>query len=306
MFWGKRSEAGTAEAEQPQGVPEVKKILMATDLSARSDRALDRAVQLSGEHGASLQILHIVDEDLPVSVQDKAAEVAQAEIRAALKKADPGDKSEAVITVMPGKADQDIIESANDADADLIIMGVHRNVPEGKPLVGTTVERVIRFGERPVLVAPSVVQGPCQKAMIAVDFSVFSRFAIRAALALAPCAEVYAVHAYHVPFQGFQHGRQARKDVADDHERRLAALIEEEMKAIIDVSASARRAADVKMIIRHGEVLSVLRAEADRLQPDLLVLGTHGRVGVANAMFGSIAESFLTDPFCDTLAVKAW
>ena len=38
---------------------------MATDLSARSDRALERAVMLTREHGAELTVAHIIDEELP-------------------------------------------------------------------------------------------------------------------------------------------------------------------------------------------------------------------------------------------------
>jgi len=48
----------------------MKKFLMATDLSARSDRAVERAVALARELGAKLKIVHVVDEDLPASLAD--------------------------------------------------------------------------------------------------------------------------------------------------------------------------------------------------------------------------------------------
>jgi len=53
----------------------MKRILMATDLSARSDRALQRAVMLAHEFAAQLKIVHVVDESLleAITLQQEAA-----------------------------------------------------------------------------------------------------------------------------------------------------------------------------------------------------------------------------------------
>ena len=47
------------------------KVLVATDLSARSDRAVERAVILAKQTGAALTILHVVDADLPSRITDR-------------------------------------------------------------------------------------------------------------------------------------------------------------------------------------------------------------------------------------------
>ena len=49
----------------------MKHILVATDLTARSDRAIERAFSLARETGAELTILHAVDDELPASVADQ-------------------------------------------------------------------------------------------------------------------------------------------------------------------------------------------------------------------------------------------
>ena len=59
-------------------------------------------------------------------------------------------------------------------------------------------------------------------------------------------------------------------------------------------------------VLAHGEVHQVLSREVERLKPDLLAMGTHGRTGIAHAFLGSIAEDLLGRPPCDALAVKAW
>jgi nucleotide-binding universal stress UspA family protein len=42
----------------------MKKLLLASDLSPRSEVALRRALRLAHEHGAAMAVIHIVDEDL--------------------------------------------------------------------------------------------------------------------------------------------------------------------------------------------------------------------------------------------------
>lgn len=282
-------------------------ILMATDLSARSDRALERAVSLAGQHSARLVILNIIDEDLPASVQDRVQDATLKEIQSSLDRVDGSKVLEPTIDAIAGKDYRDILDHADKIAADLIVMGIHRNEAGNKPVAGTTMERVIRKGRQPVLVVPSRTKGPYEKVAIAVDFSAFSRIAIRHALSLAPDAEFNAIHSYHVPFGGFQRGRETRNAYRDEHERTLNQMIEEEMETLIgSATTGARQAIPFNKIVKQGETQSVIRSEVDRLQPDLLVLGTHGRVGLTHALLGSIAESFLNNPPCDVLVVKAW
>ena len=53
----------------------MKKFLMATDLSARSERALERAVSLARNHCAKLTVVHVVDEALPASLAETLEKV---------------------------------------------------------------------------------------------------------------------------------------------------------------------------------------------------------------------------------------
>lgn len=285
----------------------VRSLLMATDLSARSDRALDRALQLAGRHGARLTILNVVDEDLPASARDRLRDAARNEIEACVAKIGRPEGVALSIEVAPGKDYRGILDVAERCDADLIVLGIHRNETGRTPIAGTTMERVIRNGSRPALVVADRVEGAYEKVMIGVDFSVFSRFAIRAGFAVAPDAEAHIVHAFQVPFEGFQPGRETRNALKSERESELAAMIGQEMDALIASSADVdRRETPPQTAVVHGEVHAVLRKEIERVKPDLLVLGTHGRVGIAHMVLGSVAEGFLNQPPCDVLTVKAW
>ena len=56
----------------------VKTILVATDSSSRSDRAVRRATLLAKELGASLSLVHVVDDDQPGRIVDAEREAAAA------------------------------------------------------------------------------------------------------------------------------------------------------------------------------------------------------------------------------------
>ena len=43
----------------------MKRLLIATDLSSRSELALARALRLTRQHGAELRVCHVVDDALP-------------------------------------------------------------------------------------------------------------------------------------------------------------------------------------------------------------------------------------------------
>ena len=83
----------------------------------------------------------------------------------------------------------------------------------------------------------------------------------------------------------------------------------------VDFSVYSRRAVEFVVrfvpggcfrLVQEGMVREVLQRQIGRQKPDLLVIGTHGRTGVAHAFLGSVAEELLREPPCDVLAVKAW
>ena len=279
-------------------------ILMATDLSARSDRALERAIGLAHARQAALTVLHVVDEDMPASLaaaQEAAAEQAIAELTEALA---AGDGPAVARKVVFGRAHADILATAETVGADLIVLGMHREDAFKDMFRGTTAERVIRSGNAPVLLVKNRANGPYRRVMVAVDFSVYSRRAVEFAVTFVPDGEFHLVHAYDVPFKGFLHGRNTRTEISKQHETQFQNMVEDEMATFLaSLEAKAPR---LERIMEQGPVREVIFYQVQRLKPDLLVIGTHGRTGVAHALLGSVAEDLLRAPPCDVLAVKAW
>jgi len=277
--------------------------LMATDLSARSDRAIERALILARDREAKLYVVHVVDEALPEAMalhQKAAAEDTIAKHIAGLQ---PGEEVAVSVESKFGKNGEAILQSAHELKADLVILGERDRAYERR-FRGTSCERILRMGDVPVLVVRDRPDRSYRRVAVAVDFSLHSRRALEVAVRLVPDAEVHLVHAYQVPFSGFMYGSDTRRQVKEQEQNRLENMVENEMGALCE--ALGVDAGKFHRVLRLGDVRQVVRQEVERIKPDLLALGTHGRTGIANALLGSVAEDVLRDPPCDVLAVKAW
>jgi nucleotide-binding universal stress UspA family protein len=76
---------------------------------------------------------------------------------------------------------------------------------------------------------------------------------------------------------------------------RLDDLLGDEARALLDVAAQTAQehGAQVRTMLREGNVVDEILATIDEEHADLVVLGTHGRKGIARFLEGSIAEGVL-------------
>lgn len=279
----------------------MKKILMATDLSARSDRALQRAVMLAHEFAAQLKILHVVDETLleAITLQHEAsARAAIAAQVAALPLAAGLSISQDVIR---GCDYCDISVRAAEYEAELVVLGIHRHKTR-ELLQGTTAERVVRYGTLTVLVVKDAPRGSYRRILVAADLSEHSHAAMALAAKMAPKGDVYLLHAAHRPFTAFL-GRETQNELIRGERARVSAVIEKLTQTLSsELGAAAPR---FEILLKEGDVRRVIRDQIAALRPDLLAVGTHGRTGLAHAIIGSVAEDLMADAPVDVLAVKA-
>jgi len=277
----------------------IRTILAATDLSARGDRALGRAMRLRRMFDARLTVLHVVEDELPEPIAGRRAEEARAVIEARLQALGSGDDLGATGMEIAFGTDYDsIIRRADELEAGLIVLGTHRESPWRDLFLGRTIERVLRQADQPILTVKAEPLADYGLVLVAVDFSVYSRRALDFALSLVPDGEFVILHAYDLPFTGSGPHPQTR------HPGLLEGEIREEMDALL--RAASADASRLRPEVRLGAPVPTVEAAVDEFRPDLLVVGTHGRTGVAHALLGSVAERLLRRSRCDVLAVRAW
>jgi len=115
------------------------RLMCATDLWARSDRALQKALWLAEVTDAQLLLLHVVDGELPLRIVGRKADLARSALEWRLR--DTAFKFQPAVSVRVGNPQQTIIRIARDWRADLVVLGAAR-VRVSDRIRGTTAERL--------------------------------------------------------------------------------------------------------------------------------------------------------------------
>ena len=192
----------------------MKKILCATDFSLRSELAVDRAAALARQFGADLLVLHAVDDDQPRPMIDHRCDEARAALVARVVGIRERGEIHASIEVRVGNAFTAILEAARAANAELIVMGAHRRRLLRDILAGTTIERVLRTGDHPVLMVNAAALVAYESVLVALDASDASARALRVAksLDLLDGTRVSIVHAFEPIYKGMMSMADLREE----------------------------------------------------------------------------------------------
>ena len=157
-------------------MPEIEKILYATDLSKNSAYAFQYAVDLAEKHNALIYILHIIEE-LPSSAKATLENYLSDEQRDRIlnmnvelretiidrlsvfcdnvQKGDPQCTFRvASIDVVEGHPVNEMLKKAEEEKCDMIVMGSHGKGLITHAILGSVAEKVIRRAKVPVMVIP--------------------------------------------------------------------------------------------------------------------------------------------------------
>jgi universal stress protein E len=281
----------------------VKRLIAATDLSDRSGPALRRAAMLGSQFSAELQILHVVDDDQPAAVvaqERKQAEEILGAQAATLTETAGGQPS---VTVAAGDPFQEIVRTATDTGADLVVMGPHRRRILRDVFIGTTIERVRRTGHHPVLMVNADPNGPYRKVTVAVDMSEASANALRTARksGFLDDADVSILHVFAplaramMMYAGIEREKVEQyvlEEIADTRKRMEEFLEETRLSGL-----------KYRVTLEEGLPLAAIRKFVQKEKPDLLVIGTRGLTGAERVLLGSVAHDVLRGTEIDILAV---
>lgn len=289
-----------SEAETMSETP--KAILIATDLSARCDRALDRAVQLADEWQARLVVLHVVEEAGALEAMfDPTPDGSEADRLRVARRAlirDIGAVAEtATLVVERGQPADAIIRVAREEGCGLIVLGIARDEPFGRYSLGSTDDRLLRGAPAPLLIVKERAADPYRRIAVATDFSDSARHALDAALRLFGDRRLTLLHAFDPPMENLAPDRSVYV-----RDARTAAIAE----AMVFAEGSTWPAAapEPDIVAEHGRPAEVLRDYVEAGRADLVVLGTHGRSAVYEIFLGSTARRILDRLPCDALVVR--
>lgn len=132
------------------------------------------------------------------------------------------------------------------------------------------------------------------------DFSDTAEHALSFALDLAGKLEarITVLHAFEPPNYGYPDGLTVTVEVTGNIRRAAQAALEGVVTRV------RRPGVEVRAFLREGTPWREIDACAKELQVDLIVMGTHGRQGLARALLGSVTEKVVRTAPCPVLTVR--
>jgi len=275
-------------------------VLIATDGSSATERALRHALGIAERFDARLHVLYVVDTRLVELFGGERRETVLRESRAAgdqvtrevVDRAD--DRGVAAVSeVREGTPHEVVLAYADEAAVDLVAMGSHSNVGTDTALLGSTAERVVGRADCAVLTARPVerdehTEGVQQfdDLLVPVDGSDPAERAADHAIELAEMYGANVHFVYVVDSSTYDSG---------DAPRSVVGMLEEAGQNEVD--ALAERAADLHVSastsVERGVAHERIVEYADDEDADLVVMGSRGKTGGEGWFLGSTTDRVL-------------
>lgn len=288
--------------ESAQGASLPKRLLLATDLSARCDRALDRAAQLAEAWQAQIVAVNVLDlGSTPDQILAWASGATEQDLRQIalqeLRRNTAGVNAPISLRVERGSDAASVLCKVSDeVQADLVVSSVARNEVLGRFLLGSTVEQLARSVAQPLLVVRQRARQPYRRIVVATDLSPGAHGGLQAAARLFPGQALQLYHAHEAPLAGLAGRMEAAQSASVAAQQACEALLDQTpLPADTEVNIQCER----------GTVTSTLPAFVRRQDVDLVVLGIEADPSLVSTLLGSTALRLLQWLPCDVLLVRS-
>ena len=274
-----------------------RRLLLATDMTARCDRAMDRARQLALEWHAELTVLVVqqgpsTPEEVSAWLDGGSTGHAFAPAaRAELAEEFAGTGLAPALQVLEGDVTDGILDAAATFADALVVIGASTNARVQQLILGSTAARLAQELEHPLLVVRQRTRGSYGRILVANDFSEASRRALDTALRLFPDRPVTLLHVLE---EGAEDPAGAPREAEAACERFLEGCA---------LEGGVRQR--IRAVVGRGLVTEAIARHVIEEAVGLVVLGVHRQSAVARVFMGSTSEDLMQQLPCDTLLVRA-
>jgi universal stress protein E len=279
------------------------RILSATDLSPKTSAAMDRAGLLADRFDATLFLLHAVDTESPASEVQEALQRSALYLKSRVQPPFWKYATRPNVLVRTGKPSEVITETAEEHDAELIVLGPHRLRRSRDALVSTIAEKVLRARQAPVLIVRDQPRGAYRRILLALDFSDASAYALRAAEAMmiGEPADAAIVHAFEPPYEGMLAYAGTAQNSLDTYIRGWNRVARSTMLDFLQQHSDDPMR--YQLVLQQARAVPAILQLAERMSAELLVMGTRAHGRLRSALLGSTAGRILHTAPCDVLIV---
>jgi nucleotide-binding universal stress UspA family protein len=143
---------------------------------------------------------------------------------------------------------------------------------------------------------------PFRRILVPIDFTDVSTHALDWAIELAASvgASITVLHSYVIPVVGYPDGALIPTP-------QVVTELGAAAQGALETAVKGRRGSSVPLatVLREGEAWEAIVNVADEIDADLIVVGTHGRHGLARALLGSVAEHVVRTSHRPVLTLSA-
>lgn len=280
----------------------VRRILCATDLTLRSERAMKRTALLAQRTNAQAFFVHAVSDKLSGRVLRMKVSRAYARLTSESKRVMKHAPYEVTAAVQLGKPLEAVIAAAHDYKPDLIVMAQPKR-RRLDAMIGTTAERVVRSTGCSVLLTSGSAERAYERVVLATDLTSTSEHVTRTAMEMGVLAdaETWVLHAFGLPYHDI--GTSGSFDPADGVARQdqwHSAARRDVLRSLDEVGADLAR---VHILTEQASAPSAIRRALDEVQPELLVIGVSRWLAIKRILVGSVADQVFRSASCDVLAI---
>ena len=280
-----------------------RRILVAVDGSESSRNAFRQSCRIALEDKSWVTVITTIPpyEDLfqIPSMQEKVSRALREEgekVLAGIREIAKEQEAYIKTVLEEGAPFRAIVDTAEEGNYDLIVMGRHGTRPIERALVGSVTARVIGNSRRDVLVFPLGTTIGWHSIMVATDGSRYSKFATEKAIEIAKThdGQVHAVSVVDVTEEFQAQAPEAVEKLVDKAKRYV-----KEVKQRAEAEGVRTDA-----LVREGESYRVITDLSKKCGCSVIIMGSHGRTGVKRLLMGSVTEKVLGYAPCPVLVVR--
>ena len=196
-----------------------------------------------------------------------------------------------------------ILERARSDAADLVVVAKRNHTRKDDRRLGSTSMRLVHHCPVPVWVVRPDHPSKHETVLAATDLSVVGDAAVHhaGAIARADGCELYVVHAWQVPLELQMSAARMGAERAAEEKRALSETAKAHIRAL---PAFAEMGDAAHVLLANDAPSRAILAATERLDPDLVVLGSISRSGLAGMVIGNTAERLLYALDTSLLTIK--
>lgn len=293
-------------------------IVVPLDGSHFAEAAIPTAIKMAKQLGTTLTLVSAYDDEplvagYPLNTADLRASLVEY-----LNKVSSGIESVTDVGVdiaaIAGSITKTLIEFVQRTQPAMVVMSTHGRGPVSRFWLGSVADRMLRYVKMPVM----LVRPPDAMEVGQIDFGVDVAFhkvlvpldgSERAEEGLAWARKVAEADAEYIAFRGVSIPTIASPYLPHTIQENEHALAHDRDEATQYLDKVVQRLGKDGMTVRpvietaHNAASAIMHAAKD-LSSDLTVITTHGRTGLARALFGSVADKVIRASSGPVLVVR--